>query len=52
MCMEDNGHTRALRDQMFDELISAKCIRSLDVERAFREVPRYLFLRDTEVAEV
>ncbi len=52
MDIQDNKQTKALRDQLVDELVSTKCIRSLDVERAFRKVPRHFFLRDTEVAEV
>ncbi len=51
MCVEDNDHTRALRDQLADELVSAKCIRSSSVENAFRKVPRHLFLEDTDIAE-
>jgi len=52
MCMEDSRHTRALRNQLVDKLVSAKCIRSLDVEHAFRKVPRHFFLRNTDISEI
>ena len=52
MDASERGDSKRLRKELVDSLVQKGAISSPAVERAFRVVPRHLFVREAEVSTV